>query len=169
MLVQPITILTAIIAKSIYDQATGKKEGGLLSPTSLLGIDEDTSSPLTEKNALQLSMVDDMTFQKLKDEVLAKLPEEIIKVLHAPSSSCFKETLDSLYLNQITSAQEFLNENPRADLSRVKCLLRKMLPKAYHEVIDKLKQHQDPKVIINIHGGHNLIAPDASEAKQNNH
>ena len=169
MLVQPITILTAIIAKSIYDQLTGKKEGGLLSPTSLLDIDEDTSSPLTEKNAQQLSMVDDMTFQKLKDEVLAKLPEEIIKVLHAPSSSCFTETLDSLYLNQITSAQEFLNENPRADLSRVKCLLRKMLPKAYHEVIDKLKQHQDPKVIINIHGGHNLIAPDASEVKQNNH
>jgi hypothetical protein len=169
MLVQPITILTAIIAKSIYDQLTGKKEGGLLSPTSLLDIDEDTSSPLTEKNAQQLSMVDDMTFQKLKDEVLAKLPEVITKVLYTPSSSCFTETLDSLYLNQITSAQEFLNENPRADLSRVKCLLRKMLPKAYHEVIDKLKQHQDPKVIINIHGGHNLIAPDASEAKQNNH
>lgn len=169
MLVQPITILTAIIAKSIYDQLTGKKEGGLLSPTSLLGIDEDTSSPLTEKNAQQLSMVDDMTFQKLKDEVLAKLPAVITKVLHTPSSSCFTETLDSLYLNQITSAQEFLNENPRADLSRVKCLLRKMLPKAYHEVIDQLKQHQDPKVIINIHGGHNLIAPDAREAKQNNH
>lgn len=169
MLVQPITILTAVIAKSIYDQLTGKKEGGLLSPTSLLGIDEDTSSPLTEKNAQQLSMVDDMTFQKLKDEVLAKLPEVIKKVLYTPSSSCFTETLDSLYLNQITSAQEFLNENPRADLSRVKCLLRKMLPKAYHEVIDKLKQHQDPKVIINIHGGHNLIVPDASEAKQNNH
>lgn len=169
MLVQPITILTAIIAKSIYDQLTGKKEGGLLSPTSLLGIDEDISSPLTEKNAQQLSMVDDMTFQKLKEEVLAKLPEEITKVLHTPSSSCFTETIDSLYLNQITSAQEFLNENPRADLSRVKCLLRKMLPKAYHEVIDKLKQHQDPKVIINIHGGQNLIAPDASEAKQINH
>lgn len=169
MLVQPITILTAIIAKSIYDQATGKKEVGLLSPTSLLDIDEDTSSPLTEKNAQQLSMVDDMTFQKLKDEVLAKLPEVITKVLYTPSSSCFTETLDTLYLNQITSAQEFLNENPRADLSRVKCLLRKMLPKAYHEVIDQLKQHQDPKVIINIHGGHNLIAPDAREAKQNNH
>lgn len=169
MLVQPITILTAIIAKSIYDQLTGKKEGGLLLPTSLLGIDEDTSSPLTEKNAQQLSMVDDMTFQKLKEEVLAKLPEVITKVLYTPSPSCFTETLDSLYLNQITSAQEFLNENPRADLSRVKCLLRKMLPKAYHEVIDQLKQHQDPKVIINIHGGHNLIAPDASEVKQNNH
>ena len=82
MLVQPITVLTAIIAKSIYDQLTGKKEGGLLSPTSLLGIDEDTSSPLTEKNAQQLSMVDDMTFQKLKEEVLAELPEVITKVLY---------------------------------------------------------------------------------------
>ena len=169
MLVQPITILTAIIAKSIYDQLTGKKEGGLLSPTSLLGIEEDTPSPSAEQSAQQLPLMDDMAIQKLKEEILSELPAAITVALNTPTSSCFTETLDTLYLNQITSAQEFLNENPRADLSRVKCLLRKMLPKAYHEVIDKLKQHQDPKVIINIHGGHNLIAPDASEAKQNNH
>lgn len=169
MLVQPITILTAIIAKKIYDQVTGKKEGGLLSPTSLLGIDEDKPSPSTETSAQQLSMVDDMTFQKLKEEVLVELPKVIKTALDTPTSSCFTETLDTLYLNQITSAQEFLNENPRADLSRVKCLLRKMLPKAYHEVIDQLKQHQDPKYIINIHGGKNLIALNPKEAKQNNH
>lgn len=67
----------------------------------------------------------------------------------------------------IRKAQEFMNENQHADISRLHCLLRKMMPKEYHDLIDQIKECQDPHVVFNIHGGNNLIAPNASEAKQN--
>lgn len=62
--------------------------------------------------------------------------------------------------------QEFMNENHYADISRLHCLLRKMMPKEYHDLIDQIKECQDPHVIFNIHGGNNLIAPNASQAEQ---
>ena len=66
----------------------------------------------------------------------------------------------------IRKAQEFMNENHFADVSRVQCLLRKMMSKEYHGLIDQIKECQDPHVIFNIHGGNNLIAPTASQAEQ---
>ena len=66
----------------------------------------------------------------------------------------------------IQKAQEFMNENHFADVSRVQCLLRKMMSKEYHGLIDQIKECQDPHVIFNIHGGNNLIAPTASQAEQ---
>ena len=66
----------------------------------------------------------------------------------------------------IRKAQEFMNENHFADVSRVQCLLRKMMSKEYHGLIDQIKECQDPHVIFNIHGGNNLIAPNASQAEQ---
>lgn len=66
----------------------------------------------------------------------------------------------------IRKAQEFMNENHFADVSRVQCLLRKMMSKEYHVLIDQIKECQDPHVIFNIHGGNNLIAPNASQAEQ---
>ena len=66
----------------------------------------------------------------------------------------------------IRQAQEFMNENHYADISRVHCLLRKMMPKEYHDLIDQIKECQDPHVIFNINGGNNLIAPTASQAEQ---
>ena len=59
-----------------------------------------------------------------------------------------------------------MNENHFADISRLHCLLRKMMPKEYHDLIDQIKECQDPHVIFNIHGGNNLIAPNASQAEQ---
>ena len=56
-----------------------------------------------------------------------------------------------IYIHMIRKAQEFMNENHYADISRVHCLLRKMMPKEYHDLID------------------NVIAPNASQAKQNIH
>lgn len=70
------------------------------------------------------------------------------------------------YLKMIYEAQEFMNENHFADVSRVHCLLRKMMPKEYHELIDQIKECQDPHVIFNIQGGNNLIAPNAIHAEQ---
>jgi hypothetical protein len=51
------------------------------------------------------------------------------------------------YMRQIAKAQEFLNENRNADLSRVKCLLHKMLPRGYYDAIESLKEHLDPKCL----------------------
>ena len=59
-----------------------------------------------------------------------------------------------------------MNENHFADISRLHCLLRKMMPKEYHELIDKIKECQDPHVIFNIQGGNNLIAPNANHVEQ---
>ena len=69
-------------------------------------------------------------------------------------------------LYMIQKAQEFMNENHFADVSRVQCLLRKMMSKEYHGLIDQIKECQDPHVIFNIHGGNNLIASNASQAEQ---
>ena len=66
----------------------------------------------------------------------------------------------------IRKAQELMNENHFADISRLHCLLRKMMPKEYHDLIDQIKECQDPHVIFNINGGNNLIAPNASQAEQ---
>lgn len=76
------------------------------------------------------------------------------------------EEIKQIYLGQIRKAQEFMNENHFADISRLHCLLRKMMPKEYHDLIDQVKMCQDPHVIFNIHGGNNLIAPNASKAEQ---
>ena len=50
----------------------------------------------------------------------------------------------------IQKAQEFMNENHFADVSRVQCLLRKMMSKEYHGLIDQIKECQDPHAIFNI-------------------
>ena len=74
--------------------------------------------------------------------------------------------MEDKYLYMIRKAQEFMNENHFADVSRVQCLLRKMMSKEYHGLIDQIKECQDPHVIFNIRGGNNLIAPTASQAEQ---
>ena len=48
----------------------------------------------------------------------------------------------------IQKAQEFMNENHFADVSRVQCLLRKMMSKEYHGLIDQIKECQDPHAIL---------------------
>jgi hypothetical protein len=69
------------------------------------------------------------------------------------------ENMREIYIHMIRKAQEFMNENHYADISRVHCLLRKMMP----------KECQDPHVMFNVNGGNNVIAPNASQAKQNIH
>ena len=39
--------------------------------------------------------------------------------------------MEEQYLYMIQQAQEFMNENHFADVSRLHCLLRKMMPKEY--------------------------------------
>lgn len=73
--------------------------------------------------------------------------------------------MKEIYLHMMRKAQEFMNENHFADISRLHCLLRKMMPKEYHDLIDNIKECQDPYVIFNISGGNNLIAPNANQVE----
>ena len=76
------------------------------------------------------------------------------------------EIIENIYLHQIRMAQEFLNENHHADVSRVQSLLRKMLPKEYHDLIDAIKEGRDP-MIFNVNSSQTLIAPQAQYVASN--
>lgn len=101
------------------------------------------------------------------ERVKSELPALIETINNSPSQTIVSETYDAVYTSQIAKAQEFLNENHSVDLSRVKCLLHKLLPNEYFDLIEQLREHQDPQIIFNIHGGQNIIAPKAKQAKQN--
>lgn len=103
-------------------------------------------------------------FQTYKDQLLESVRQQSKPL--TPEAIQESQPLSPDYLKQISLAQEFLNENRSADLSRVKCLLRKMFPREYHDIIESLKEHQDPTIIYNISGGNNIIAPKAKTAKQ---
>ena len=91
----------------------------------------------------------------------------IKKIAEAVIESIREEHFEIPYLRQIAAAQEYLNENRNADLSHVKCLLRWIMPKEYHDEIDKLHEREDPQFVCIINGGQNLIAPNAQQAEQN--
>ena len=103
------------------------------------------------------------------ERIKAELPTLLETLNATPSRAIVSETYDTVYRFQIAAAQEFLNENRSADLSRVKCLLHKLLPKDYFEYIEQLREHQDPQTIINIMGGQNIVAPNAQSAAQSFH
>lgn len=71
------------------------------------------------------------------------------------------------YNDQIRLAQDFLDENPQADISRLQCLMRKILPQEYHFQVDLIRRTPVVASTINVMGGHNLIAPQASTVTQN--
>lgn len=152
-----LTPAIVILAKSIID--TVRKDR---SPGSLYVGKKATINQTREKKPQEEA---DM---KLIENVVARIKKElpdIIEKMHKVPPTVIPDSLDSIYISQITAAQEFINNNRKVDLSQIKCILRKMLPKEYHEKIDELKEYQDPK-IININGGQNLIAPNAKNAKQ---
>lgn len=110
--------------------------------------------------------VDERVIEAVVERIKADLPSLLETIDGTPSGEIVSEAYNTVYTTQIAKAQEFLNENSNADLSRVKCLLRVMLPEQYHRIIDRLKQHQDPQVIINIMGGQNIVAPNAGDVCQ---
>lgn len=89
-----------------------------------------------------------------------------IKTILAYLVQCDMEIIENIYLHQIRMAQELLNENHHADVSRVQCLLRKMLPKEYHELIDAIKEGRDP-MVFNVNSPQTLIAPQAQYVTSN--
>ncbi|WP_241159989.1 hypothetical protein [Parabacteroides sp. ZJ-118] len=100
-------------------------------------------------------------------EKIERRSPEVIKALQGiDKDAAISETLHLTYLDQIASAQTYLNENRQADLSRVQCLLRKMLPEPYHKAIADLRENQSPSIIYNIFGGVHQHAPNATKVEQ---
>ena len=129
---------------------------------------EIDTSPKATTNRTRKKKSQKEVDMKLIENVVERIKQElpdIIEKMHKTAPTVIPDSLDSIYISQITAAQEFINNNRKADLSQIKCILRNMLPKEYHEKIEGLKEYQDPKV-ININGGQNLIAPNAKNAKQ---
>lgn len=152
-----LTPALMLLAKSIID--TVRKDR---SPGSLYVGKKATANLMREKKPQEEA--DMKLIENVVERIKKELPD-IIEKMHKVPPTVIPDSLDTIYISQITAAQEFINNNRKADLSQIKCILRKMLPKEYHEKIDELKEYQDPK-IININGGQNLIAPNAKNAKQ---
>ena len=117
----------------------------------------------------QRAAIDNRVVEAVVERIKSELPTLLETLNATPSRAIVSETYDTVYRFQIAAAQEFLNENRSADLSRVKCLLHKLLPKDYFEYIEQLREHQDPQTIINIMGGQNIVAPNAQSAVQSFH
>lgn len=93
--------------------------------------------------------------------------QEVIKEKDIDKEEIISGRIDSIYLDQITAAQKFLNENHNADLSCIQRLLQNMLPLRYYHAIVGLKEHQEPTVVYNIYGSQCLYAPNAVKVEQN--
>ncbi len=78
-----------------------------------------------------------------------------------------REISEHIYREQIKKADEFLKKNHHADLSHIQCLLRSMMPKEYHSLIEELKEAPVSTTTYSITGGQNVIAPNATTANQN--
>ena len=151
--------------------ANGLKLGsfiGKIDTTDKKTEDKSEKSVVTtaESPACQTNGVDEKLVEAVVERVKAELPALLETLNSTPSRAIVSETYDTVYRFQIAAAQEFLNENRSADLSRVKCLLHKLLPKEYFEYIEQLREHQDTQTIINIMGGQNIVAPKAKSATQ---
>jgi len=51
-----------------------------------------------------------------------------------------REVSDHIYRHQLQKAAEFLKKNHHADLSRLQCLLRTMMPEEYYALIEELSE-----------------------------
>ena len=108
--------------------------------------------------------------KKIAEAIIECVREELPRLTSArmqPTPAALQEHDGTPYLRQIAAAQQFLDENRNADLAHVKCLLRWIMPKEYHDEIDKLHEREDPQFVCIINGGQNLIAPNAQQAEQN--
>ena len=121
-----------------------------------------SSSAIEELKEMNMDQLVSVLVEKIE-----RRSPEVIKALQGiDKEDAISKTLHLTYLDQIASAQTYLNENHQADLSRVQCLLRKMLPEPYHKAIADLRENQDPSIIYNIFGGVHQHAPNATRVEQ---
>lgn len=99
---------------------------------------------------------------------LPPMPLRAVMPAVAPVSSVpvASEEADRVYLRQLRLAQDFLDQYGKVDLCHVQCLLRRLLPPAYHILIDALRQNPGPHTVVYVNGGNNVIAPEATKVGQ---
>ena len=78
-----------------------------------------------------------------------------------------REVSDHIYRNQLQKSAEFLKKNHHADVSRLQCLLRSMMPEEYYPLIDELAEDTFSHTAYSISGGNVQILPNATSAVQN--
>ena len=127
-------------------------------------IERKTASSSSAKELKEMNM--DQLVSVSVEKIERRSPEVIKALQGIDKEDAISKTLHLTYLDQIASAQAYLNENHQADLSRVQCLFRKMLPEPYHKAIANLRENQDPSVIYNIFGGVHQHAPNVTRAEQ---
>lgn len=109
-----------------------------------------------------------------KDAKIAHLNEQVV-ALHqklekqqTKSIASDTEVPDNeacIYEQQLQQAQQFVNENSKADVSRIRDLLRKIMPVECYAEIDRIKEAKAFNH-FEINGGSNQILPNAKIAIQ---
>lgn len=134
---------------------------------SVIRIDNGTDSdffPLSMKKHILIKKV----VEAVMDCIRAEMPKFINTLVRQQMPSVAAgEYVKIVYARQIINAQEYLDSNGHADLSQLKCLLRKLMPKEYYDEIDKLHEREGNTFAYIVNGGQNLIAPNARHAVQN--
>ena len=110
-----------------YDSTENKK----VETSSEINTSPKTTTDRTRKKKSQ-EEADMKLIENVVERIKKELPD-IIEKMHKVPPTVIPDSLDSIYISQITAAQEFINNNRKADLSQIKCILRNMLPKEYHE------------------------------------
>lgn len=161
-------ILTPTIASTLYVLASRAMSTGLFADTSGERNEETERKPTSSTSVID--ELKDMNMDQLVSVLVEKIERRSPGVIEAlqdiDKEGTISEVLQIIYMNQLASAQEYLNENHQADLSRVQCLMRKILPESYYKAIVSLREQQDPKIIYNIFGGIHQHAPNATRVEQ---
>lgn len=161
-------ILTPAVTSALCVLAARTMGIGLFADTQGERDEETELEPASSTSAIdELKNMDMDQLVSVLVEKIGQRSPEVIKVLRGiDKEDAISETIHAIYMEQVALAQAYLNENHQADLSRVQCLLRKMLPEPYHRAIADLRENQDPSVIYNIFGGVHQHAPNATKAEQ---
>ncbi len=104
--------------------------------------------------------------ERLKARLAALQQERRVQERCASSPSVTEEA-EAIYRHQLAQAQQFANENSKADISRLHDLLRRIMPAEFHGEIDNIREGK-AFVRIEISGGNNQILPGADAGVQNN-
>lgn len=112
-----------------------------------------------------------MLIKKIVEAVMECIQAEMPKFINTlvgqlNPSVAVQKYFKMVYTEQIAYAQDYLDDNCNTDLSKLKCLLRYLMPREYYGEIDKLHERKDSETVYIINGGNNLIAPNARLAKQ---
>lgn len=115
-----------------------------------------------DRELLTLLADKDAEIERLKEQVAAlqqQLKQQPQTADFAPAAEA-PDYETCIYEQQLQQAQQFVNENSKADVSRLRDLLRKIMPAELHHTIDDIKEAKAYNH-YEINGGNNQILPNA--------